>query len=93
MKRGQIMEKKRERLLYIDNIRWVMIILVVLMHLNVTYSNGGLWYYKEPGNIGAISGLLFGIYGSLNQAYMMGLLFFIAGYFVPGSFDKKGAGK
>lgn len=86
------MKKRKERLLYIDNIRWVMIILVVLMHLNVTYSNGGLWYYTEPGNIGILSGLLFGIYGSLNQAYMMGLLFLIAGYFVPGSFDKKGAG-
>lgn len=57
------------------------------MHLNFTYSNGGLWYYKEAGNIGILSGLVFGIYGSLNQAYMMGLLFFIAGYFVPRSFD------
>lgn len=83
-------DDQRKRLLFIDNIRWFIIILVVLMHLNVTYSNMGLWYYQEPAEVGPLSGLLFGMYGSLNQAYMMGLLFLIAGYFVPGSFDKKG---
>ncbi len=31
--------------------------------------------------------------GSYTQAYFMGLLFFIAGYFVPGSYDKKGMGR
>jgi surface polysaccharide O-acyltransferase-like enzyme len=85
------MNHRSDRLLFIDNTRWFIIILVVLMHLNVTYSNMGLWYYQEPAELGPLSGLLFGMYGSLNQAYFMGLLFLIAGYFVPGSFDKKGA--
>jgi glucan biosynthesis protein C len=80
-----------KRLFFIDNIRWLMIVFVVLMHLNVTYSNMGLWYYKEPAKMDALSGVLFAIYGSFTQAYFMGLLFFIAGYFVPGSFDRKGA--
>ena len=79
-----------QRLVFIDNIRWVVIILVVLMHLNVTYSTMGLWYYLEARDIDPLSQLLFGMYGSLNQAFMMGLLFLIAGYFVLGSFDKKG---
>jgi glucan biosynthesis protein C len=81
-----------ERLFFIDNIRWLMIVFVVLMHLNVTYSNMGLWYYKEPVKMDALSGVLFALYGCFTQAYFMGLLFFIAGYFVPGSFDRKGAG-
>jgi glucan biosynthesis protein C len=80
-----------KRLFFIDNIRWLMIVFVVLMHLNVTYSNMGLWYYKEPVKMDALSGVLFAIYGSFTQAYFMGLLFFIAGYFIPGSFDRKGA--
>lgn len=78
------------RLLFFDNIRWFIVILVVGMHLNVTYSNGGLWYYMEPAEIDDLSGLLFGLYGSLNQAYFMGLLFLVAGYFTPGSLQKKG---
>jgi glucan biosynthesis protein C len=80
-----------KRLFFIDNIRWLMVVFVVLMHLNVTYSNMGLWYYKEPVKMDALSGVLFAIYGSFTQAYFMGLLFFIAGYFIPGSFDRKGA--
>lgn len=80
------------RLYYLDNIRWVMIVFVVLMHLNVTYSGNGLWYYKEASAAGPLSGLLFGLYGSLTQAYFMGLLFLIAGYFVPESLDRKGVG-
>ena len=82
-----------KRLLYIDNLRWLMIVLVVIMHLNVTYSTMGSWYYVENRFLDKISHLLFGIYGSFTQAYFMGFLFLIAGYFVPGSFDKKGAGK
>lgn len=80
-----------KRLFFIDNIRWLMIVFVVLMHLNVTYSNMGLWYYKEPANMDALSGVLFAIYGCFTQAYFMGILFFIAGYFIPGSYDRKGA--
>lgn len=81
------------RLLFIDNLRWLMIILVVIMHLNVTYSSFGSWYYVEKRPLDALSYTLFGMYGSFIQAFFMGFLFLIAGYFVPGSFDKKGAGK
>ncbi len=40
-----------DRILFIDNIRWLMIIFVVLIHLNCTYGNIGMWYYKEVRNI------------------------------------------
>ncbi len=83
----------RGRLYYIDNIRWLMIIFVVLTHAAVTYSNLGSWYYTEPANLDALSFAVFGIYLSFTQAYSMGLLFLLAGYFVPGSFDRKGFSK
>ena len=35
------------RLHFLDNIRWLMIVLVVLVHAAVTYSNLGDWYYRE----------------------------------------------
>jgi Acyltransferase family. len=80
-----------KRLLFIDNLRWLMIIFVVIMHLNVTYSTFGGWYYVEKHSLDIFSTVIFGIYGSFTQAYFMGFLFLSAGYFVPGSYDKKGA--
>lgn len=81
---------KPDRLFYIDNIRWLVIVSVVLLHTAVTYSGIGSWYYKEPANLDPISFLFFGIFLSFTQAYSMGLLFLIAGYFVPAAFDRKG---
>lgn len=84
-------EKTRPaRLFYIDNIRWLMIIFVVFTHAAVTYSGLGSWYYTEPANLDILSFAVFGIYLTFTQAYSMGLLFLIAGYFVPRSFDHKG---
>ena len=38
----------KPRMAYIDNIRWTVIAMVVLVHACVTYSGLGSWYYKEP---------------------------------------------
>ncbi|MBN1236679.1 MAG: acyltransferase family protein [Methanotrichaceae archaeon] len=84
---------KQGRLFFIDNIRWLMIVFVVMTHAAVTYSSIGMWYYIEPAKLDTFSLALFGIYQSFTQAYSMGLLFLIAGYFVPGSFDRKGFGR
>ncbi len=82
-----------KRLLFIDNIRWLMIVFVVIIHLICTYGNTGRWYYQEVGASDVFSKSIFGMIGSLTQAYFMGFLFFIAGFFVPGSCDKKGCGR
>ena len=37
----------KPRLNFIDNLRWLMIIFVVLTHVNVPYSMFGGWYYVE----------------------------------------------
>src|SRR5579863_9311389 len=47
------------RLLYIDNLRWTMIVLVVTLHAAVTYSGMGSWYYKEPVKPGPAALLFF----------------------------------
>lgn len=70
-----------------------MIILVVIMHLAVTYSAMGGWYYYDTGTLDAFSTVLFGFYTSFTQGYFMGILFLIAGYFVPASYAAKGFGK
>lgn len=80
----------KNRLLYIDNIKLFMIILVIMQHLAVTYSGLGDWYYNDPRKIGTIEMVFFGFYQSFTQAYFMGILFLIAGYFITKSYDKKG---
>ena len=81
---------KPNRLLFIDNIRVFLTILVILHHLMITYAGNGGWIYKEgvPTGVTAAVGRWF---TSLNQSYFMGLFLFISAYFVPGAYDRKGA--
>jgi glucans biosynthesis protein C len=79
------------RILFVDNVRWVMILLVISMHAAVTYSPFGGWYYREHPAIGMAGTLFFATYQAVLQGFFMALLFFVAGYFVPKSFDAKGA--
>lgn len=78
------------RLLFIDNIRWSMIILVLSMHASDTYSPFGNWYYTDRQAMGLGTKLFFGVYQSFLQAFFMALLFFIAGYFSAAACDRKG---
>lgn len=81
---------RENRLFFIDNLRWVMITLVVLIHTSVTYSGIGGWYYIENKSIDTVSTVVFGMFNTFTQAYFMGFMFLIAGYFVPSSYDRKG---
>ena len=73
--------RSASRLLFIDNIRWSMIILVLSMHACDTYSPFGNWYYTDRQATGLGTKLFFGVYQSFLQAFFMAVLFFIAGYF------------
>lgn len=60
------------------------------MHAADTYSPLGNWYFvdRKPLSTGAL--LFFAAWQTYLQAFFMGLLFFIAGIFVPHSFERKG---
>jgi glucans biosynthesis protein C len=82
--------RRPARLLFIDNIRWSMIVLVLSMHACDTYSPFGNWYYVDRQPTGLGTGLFFGVYQSFLQAFFMAALFFIAGYFSAAAYDRKG---
>ena len=82
--------RNKPRLAFVDNLRWVMIVLVVSMHAAVTYSHLGSWYFMEDPKPSTWGVALFATYQVFLQAFFMGLLFLVAGYFVPGAFDRKG---
>jgi peptidoglycan/LPS O-acetylase OafA/YrhL len=81
----------KTRLLFVDNLRTLMIVLVILVHLSVTYGGEGSWFYKEqPVDIRTVVALSF--FNATCQSFFMGFLFFLAGYFTPRSYDRKGPG-
>ena len=80
----------RERDFYIDCLRSLMIALVVLLHTALTYGGSGLWFYHELRPSAALSSEILTLFAATNQAYFMGFLFLLAGYFTPGSLERKG---
>jgi glucans biosynthesis protein C len=78
------------RLRFVDNLRGLMILLVLSMHACDTYSPFGNWYYKEASPNTLFSAIVFGSYQSFLQAFFMGLLFMIAGFFADRSLARKG---
>lgn len=83
---------KTARLLFIDHLRAVLVILVVLHHLALVYGGIPPFYYFEPPTDDLLAGLVFLAFVLINQAWFMGAFFLIAGYFTPGSYERKGSG-
>jgi fucose 4-O-acetylase-like acetyltransferase len=78
------------RMFFIDNLRWTMIFLVISMHAADTYSPLGSWYFTDRTPLSPPVLLFFAAWQMYLQSFFMGLLFFVAGVFVPSSFDRKG---
>jgi len=89
-RRKVVAMQQKTRMLFIDNLKSLIIALALLMHAAVTYSGMGSWYYKEQPEQGLISFLFFFVFQTFSQAYFMGLMFLLAGYFASGSYDRKG---
>ena len=82
----------KTRLLYLDNLRTAVITLVVLGHVAVSYGAEGDWYLHGEDRASPLAFVLMLSLMAIGAAFMMGLLFLIAGYFTPRSYDRKGPG-
>jgi len=80
---------EKARLFFIDNLRILLITLVAMIHLSISYGGSGSWYYKE-GQADELSSIILSWHNGTVQSFSMGLFFLIAGYFTPGSYDRKG---
>jgi peptidoglycan/LPS O-acetylase OafA/YrhL len=78
---------------YIDRLRSVMTVLVILHHTAITYGAMGGWFWHEVQPSRTPSSILLILFCTTNQAYFMGFFFLLAGYFTPASLDRKGYGK
>jgi ABC-type multidrug transport system permease subunit len=84
---------KSSRLFFIDHWRAFLMILVVLHHVSLVYgaSLQG-YYYVEPPFTSPQAFVPLLVFALVNQGWFMGAFFLIAGYFTPGSLDRKGTG-
>jgi surface polysaccharide O-acyltransferase-like enzyme len=89
---GRMMSNKRPRLLYVDNLRTLLIIMVILWHMAVTYGAPGFWPYRES-RADELTALVFTLFSAINGPYVLGFFFMIAGYFTPAAYDRKGPGE
>jgi glucan biosynthesis protein C len=78
------------RFAFIDNLRILLVVLLILHHLAATYGAEGSWYYYE-GQADAITAAVLTLFVAVNQAFFMGFYFLIAAYFVPRSLERHGS--
>jgi glucan biosynthesis protein C len=77
------------RMLFIDNLRILLISMVLVVHLDDTYGAIGSWDYHDPAT-NLLTGVLLTIPNAIGMASGMGVFFLLAGYFTPGPYDRKG---
>ena len=78
------------RFAFIDNLRILLVVVLILFHLAITYGGEGPWYYRE-GQADTIASVILTLFVTVNQAFFMGFYFLIAAYFVPRSLEGKGS--
>jgi fucose 4-O-acetylase-like acetyltransferase len=79
-----IQKKYDDRILFLDNIRYLMVLLVVVLHAACSYSNYTRWWVVDDANSRFFDGLL-----RILGVFLMPTLFFIAGYFALPSLHKR----
>src|SRR5512136_521938 len=82
--------KAATRLLFVDNIRVFLTILVILHHTMIIYAGTGSWGLYMEGRQDTLTSVIGSWFTAVNQAYFMSLFLLISAYFVPGSYDRKG---
>ena len=78
------------RSFYLDRLRVVLTALVILHHTAITYGGSGGWFYREVPSSSSPTSLLLTLFCAVNQSFFMVMFFLLAGYFTPGSLQRKG---
>ena len=73
------------RIVFLDNIRYLMIVFVVVYHSVAAYSTVAPWWGVHDGSFSMAD-----IIRELFDVFMMPVIFFISGYFALPSLEKQG---
>ena len=82
----------KAKIFYIDNLRVLLTILVVMHHTFITYGAPGGWYFTDK-TTNETALILMTLFVATNQAFFMGFFFFLSALFTEPSYEKKGAAK
>jgi peptidoglycan/LPS O-acetylase OafA/YrhL len=85
-------EESGSRLLYIDNLRILVISLVIVSHCSITYGGPGGWFFIDPGNAPGTPFVL-AVIDTINQSFFMGFFTLVSAYFILPSLLRKGKEK
>lgn len=80
-----------QRMVFVDTLKAALAGLVVCHHLAIAFGAPGGWYYCLPAPADGLSSLVLTWFVAVNQAFFMGLFFFLAAYFTHASVRKRGA--
>jgi len=84
----QRIQSSSNRLIFFDNLRYLMILLVLIFHSGASYGSiVAFWPYHDPNPSEFVD-----IVMMLLDVFIMNILFFIAGYFTLPSLQNKGGG-
>lgn len=87
-----LISQQSKKLFYVDNLKILLTVLVILHHSFITYGAPGGWYYSQKStNIAVLIPMT--MFVAINQAFFMGFFFFLSSYFITPSYDRKGPGK
>jgi len=79
------------RIVYLDNLRVFLTMLVVVFHSSIAYGGAGSWILKDVDDSQlSLTVIILSIFTGVCQAFFMSLFFFLSTYFIPSSYDKKG---
>ncbi|WP_175772616.1 acyltransferase family protein [Paraburkholderia phenazinium] len=74
----------------LDALRASLTLLVIFHHCAITYGAIGGWYYHEVAPEKSLASVVLVLFCTINQAYFMGLFFFLAGHYTSRSIERKG---
>lgn len=78
-----------QKIYYLDHVKVLLTVLVILHHTFITYGGPGGWYYRQPTTSKAAL-IPMTMFVSTNQAFFMGLFFLLSAYFIEPSLKRKG---
>ncbi|TWR24487.1 acyltransferase [Mucilaginibacter achroorhodeus] len=82
-------QPSKPKIVYVDNIKVALTVLVILHHAFITYGAPGGWYYAEK-TAKAAAVIPMTLFVAVNQSFFMGCFFLLSALFVPASYYKKG---
>jgi hypothetical protein len=78
-----------QRVDFLDRIRVILTLLVVLHHSAIMFGGEGGWYLRYRAD-GQAAEIMLTLLCAVDQSFFMGAFFLLAGYFTPGSLAGKG---